>query len=213
MKLENYLECKPKRLFERIKFHLKRYGVLKTVKLAFSRYVLEYKSLIVFERELDKPINMVSLPYRIVIKRFTLNDLERLIEKDEGYYVSNINRLFNQDKLIKRFKKNRCFVAFKGREMVHRTWVIVRKKEALVHSAKTLEKYRNKGIYIAVLMNILSYLKRRNVKKVYIESFSTNLPAIKAILRVGFKEVKRTKLIRCFGVNLFKPKRIITRFE
>jgi GNAT superfamily N-acetyltransferase len=162
----------------------------------------------VFESEPKRVAREVAPPRGIAIKRITLDELERMIERNKKYYMSNINELFNSDRLIKRFERNLCFVAFKDKKMIHRTWVRIRKGRALIHSAKTLEKYRNKGIYTSILSYVLSYLKRRDVKRIYIESFSTNLPARKAILHVGFKEVKRVRLIRCFGINLFKTKDI-----
>ena len=143
------------------------------------------------------------------------NELESLC--CNGYTISE---LISTDTLQKGFENKAQLLAcvFHDKLLVHTTWFSYSSLHSVFDSifrtgmfeednvgyigpCQTSEKFRGRGIYKIVLINVCNYLLRNGVKKALINCRSNNYSSINGILKAGFKLKSNVISITIFGTN------------
>ena len=154
-----------------------------------------------------------------------LYKLDKLVPHSSSARVSNVNvnnildiLSFQDESYIKIFTnfldlKDTGYYAYLDQRCVHRTWVKskeqiiyihkfykykLKRNEIFIHYCETDNRIRGKGIYPHVLTEII---KNNTKKDILISVTKNNIPSIKGIEKVGFKELKRIKIIVFFGIR------------
>ncbi|MBI1987039.1 MAG: GNAT family N-acetyltransferase [Nitrospinae bacterium] len=96
-----------------------------------------------------------------------------------------------------------CWAAFKRAEIgeIDRT-LLLREGECYLYDAYTLEGFRGKGLYPAILGCILRYVKGKGFGRALIFALKSNQPSHHGIRRVGFRLFQVITYIRWLGFPL-----------
>lgn len=86
-------------------------------------------------------------------------------------------------------------------DSIFRTGMFEEDNVGYIGPCQTSEKYRGRGIYNIVLINVCNYLLRNGVKKALINCRSNNYSSINGILKAGFKLKSNVISINIFGTN------------
>lgn len=96
-----------------------------------------------------------------------------------------------------------CWAAFKEAEIgeIDRM-LLLREGECYLYDAYTLEGFRGKGLYPAILSCILRYAKGKGARRALIFALKSNLPSHQGIRRVGFHLFQVITYVRWLGFPL-----------
>ena len=104
------------------------------------------------------------------------------------------------------------FTAVDNKKIRHISWIYYQddpnrfirlgSKDAEIKYCLTLPEHRGKGIYPAVLREVIGYLKEKGFMRVFITVQEDNIPSIRGIEKAGFKCVGRVRLLKIMGVQV-----------
>ena len=114
----------------------------------------------------------------------------------------------------KKSSSNTCYAVFDNGELIHESWIFKQKlltrqlgyrSAETVGDCYTLDSYRGKGIYTAVLNRILfDYSGKQLI--IYADDF--NESSVKGIIKAGFRRLYRFKVVRLLGLKV-----LVRRYE
>jgi len=193
----------------------KKEGILNLLRELRIRLIWIQK-VIVLEKSLQDPVPNLRSSVPIEIAKATLQDIQE--GTDNG-----LKELVGEDGLF-RFqyrlsKGHECFLAFQRGKVVHYSWVCYRGKRLklaglrngspFIYDCLTSKNVRGKGIFPCILAFICNYLKNANNAKVTTDTNPNNIPSLKGIKKVGFKERKFTSFFGFLGYCIFKRIKVL----
>lgn len=126
-----------------------------------------------------------------------------------------------EDPVLHRFATGRrCFMARVGDQIAAYCWVSqapecigeleheiqVPPDEAYIWDCATLPDFRKKGLYSALLRNILITLKEEGLQRAWIGSSLDNRPSLRAFARAGFRPTVALFYLRLFQFSFLRVK-------
>lgn len=168
---------------------------------------LDWRSDIIAERSLEKPIREVEPRIKVTIREATEDNLDKF----KGIVNERKLELFRE-----RFKKDRiCFIALKQKKIAYFGWISLEdeyesncqikvklnEREAYWFDCYTVPEYRQNGLHTALTTKALIYLKNKGYKKVLMLVWNNNIYSRKAFREVGFEGKKIITLVKLFSLK------------
>lgn len=200
---------------ENLLVQLRKGGVISFVRRAL-RFILrksiglDWRTGIIVERSLEKPIEEIETRISAIIRQATINDLDTL----KGIVNDSKLELFK-----KRFKKGRiCFIALDGERVCSFAWVSFENEyendcrmeiklhegEGYIFDSYTVPEYRGSGFQTALISKRLAYLKDQGFRRAVAFVWDDNIPSLKACRSVSFEKGKTVTLVTLLGLRFHR---------
>lgn len=195
-----------RRYLRRTLWSLRYDGLLLTTWRAWKKLLWPLGSLNIFlflVRDLSKPVGEVEARIGVAIVEATREDIPEIAALIRQHHELTPHRreAVAQDLPAKLEGKDRCFIARVGGDLVHYNWVVTNSvdmdigatyrlglssDEAYTGPAYTGERWRGRGIHVAVLNQMMQSLQRDGYRAAYAHVLVENKSAWKGNLRLGW---------------------------
>ncbi|MDO8623480.1 MAG: peptidoglycan bridge formation glycyltransferase FemA/FemB family protein [archaeon] len=186
-----------------------------SVKRLFKKLVYDKRKMLIFSIDL-KNVPKIEPKTNVILKKTDLN------------YIKSIEDY----PLPERFRntidgENEFFIFLKDDKIVHSSRIRydrmdisevnlnipLNEKEACIFDCFTEENSRGLGLYPAMLLNILQYLKEKGFETCYIYCDAKNENSIRGIKKAGFGEYKKIDYMNVLGIKKKKEEDIMMQNE
>ncbi len=156
--------------------------------------MINIKSLFVLIIEMNSKLTYAPL------NASTFNKFEKFRESVEKDFVKEEKKPKKKKKLNPLKKKNlKIILAFDKSKIVGYISYGFNKNRGWIRGIAIKKSYRNKGIGEKLYKNAIKKILNKKIKKIVVRTWSSNIPAIKLIEKIGFVKTRTIKKIRVNG--------------
>jgi ribosomal protein S18 acetylase RimI-like enzyme len=152
---------------------------------------------------------IIPFDHTFIIKTTDLDSIKGLTKEKINIFRS---KLTNGDIGIIALENNNCIgyawasISKNRNNQLDNPVIELKKNNAYIYYCHTILDYRGRGIYPQLLSLLAIKLFKEDIIEIIIDTSPNNVASQRGLLKVGFHEIYRAKILRLFGLVVWNKK-------